>query len=170
MHEPIRVVIVGTGQMGAGIARLVLQRPGLALVGAYGRRAERGGLDFVGAVRLPPGAYSLRVFVRGARAADSGLRVLEIEVPAAADERPAMSPPLFRADAAGCVALQQSIAEVNQLQSEADDAVQNLNTGNKKDIHGTLVALEKADISFQLLMQVRNKIVAAYQEIMRMQI
>ena len=66
--------------------------------------------------------------------------------------------------------IRQSIAEVNQLQKEADDAVQNLNTGKNKDIHGTLIALEKADISFQLLMQVRNKIVAAYQEIMRMQI
>ena len=66
--------------------------------------------------------------------------------------------------------IQQSIAEVNQLQQEANDAVQNLNTGKNRDIHGTLIALEKADISFQLLMQVRNKIVAAYQEIMRMQI
>ena len=78
-----------------------------------GRRPclERGGLDFVGSVPLPAGLYSLRVFVRGARAADSGLRVLEIEVPAAADDRPAMLPPLFRGAAAGCVALQQSIAE-----------------------------------------------------------
>ena len=63
-----------------------------------------------------------------------------------------------------------SIAEVNRLQHEADGAVQKLNTGGNKDIHGTLIALEKADISFQLLMQVRNKIIAAYQEIMRMQI
>ena len=66
--------------------------------------------------------------------------------------------------------IEQSIAEVNQMQREADDAVQDLNTGRNKDIHGTLIALEKADISFQLLMQVRNKIIAAYQEIMRMQI
>ena len=66
--------------------------------------------------------------------------------------------------------IQQSIAEVNRLQSEADDAVQGLSTGKSKDIHGTLIALEKADISFQLLMQVRNKIIAAYQEIMRLQI
>ena len=66
--------------------------------------------------------------------------------------------------------IQQSIAEVNQLQGEADDAVQKLQTGDNKDIHGTLIALEKADISFQLLMQIRNKVIAAYQEIMRMQI
>ena len=66
--------------------------------------------------------------------------------------------------------MQQSIDEVNQLQNQADDAVQELSTGKNKDIHGTLIALEKADISFQLLMQIRNKIIAAYQEIMRMQI
>lgn len=66
--------------------------------------------------------------------------------------------------------IQQSIAEVNRLQTEADGAVRTLNTGENKDIHGTLIALEKADISFQLLMQVRNKIIAAYQEIMRLQI
>jgi hypothetical protein len=53
MHEPIRVLIVGTGQMGSGIARLVRRRPGLALVGAYGRRAERVGQDLGPAIGLP---------------------------------------------------------------------------------------------------------------------
>ena len=52
MHEPIRVLIVGTGQMGSGIARLVLRRPGLALVGAYARRAERVGQDLGPALGL----------------------------------------------------------------------------------------------------------------------
>jgi 4-hydroxy-tetrahydrodipicolinate reductase len=43
--QPFRVLILGTGQMGSGIARLVLEKPGLALVGAYGRRVERAGMD-----------------------------------------------------------------------------------------------------------------------------
>jgi hypothetical protein len=43
--EPLRVMILGTGQMGCGIARLVLQKKGLALVGAYARRAVRSGRD-----------------------------------------------------------------------------------------------------------------------------
>jgi 4-hydroxy-tetrahydrodipicolinate reductase len=49
---PIRVLTVGTGQMGCGIARLVLEKPGLELVGASARRAERAGLDLGRAVGL----------------------------------------------------------------------------------------------------------------------
>lgn len=45
MHDLIRVLILGTGQMGAGIARLVLQKQGLDLVGTYGRRSHRAGMD-----------------------------------------------------------------------------------------------------------------------------
>jgi 2,4-diaminopentanoate dehydrogenase len=51
-QEPIRVLVLGTGQMGSGIARLVLAKPGLALVGAYGRRSERAGLDVGQAIGL----------------------------------------------------------------------------------------------------------------------
>ena len=45
MHDFIRIVILGTGQMGSGIARLLLEKPGLELVGVYARRKERIGLD-----------------------------------------------------------------------------------------------------------------------------
>jgi 4-hydroxy-tetrahydrodipicolinate reductase len=41
----IRVLVLGTGQMGSGIARLVLKKHGLHLVGAYGRRRDRAGMD-----------------------------------------------------------------------------------------------------------------------------
>ena len=66
--------------------------------------------------------------------------------------------------------LTKSLEEVNKLQNEADKAIEELATGEVKDIHGTMLALKKADISLQLMMQVRNKIIDAYQEIMRMQI
>lgn len=52
MRDPIRVMVLGTGQMGAGIARLVLQKRGLQLVGAFARRAARGGLDLGPAIGL----------------------------------------------------------------------------------------------------------------------
>ena len=39
-----------------------------------------------------------------------------------------------------------------------------------KDIHGTMLALEKADLSMRLMLQVRNKLVSAYEEVMRMQV
>ena len=45
MRDIIRVLILGTGQMGSGIARLVLEKQGLQLIGAYARRAERAGMD-----------------------------------------------------------------------------------------------------------------------------
>ena len=66
--------------------------------------------------------------------------------------------------------LTESIGEVNRLQKEADKAANNLVTGKETDIHGTMIALEKANISFRLMMQVRNKIVSAYEEIKRMQV
>jgi flagellar hook-basal body complex protein FliE len=43
-------------------------------------------------------------------------------------------------------------------------------TGESQDLHNTVIAMQKADLSFQMMMQVRNKIVQAYQEIMRMQV
>jgi len=52
MREPIRVIVVGTGQMGAGIGRLVLSKQGLEFVGAYGRRSGRAGTDFGEAIGL----------------------------------------------------------------------------------------------------------------------
>jgi hypothetical protein len=52
MRDPIRVLIVGTGQMGCGIARLVLEKQGLELVGACGRRVSRAGTDLGRAIGL----------------------------------------------------------------------------------------------------------------------
>ena len=66
--------------------------------------------------------------------------------------------------------LKSAIGEVNKLQEDADQAVQDLATGKDKDIHNTMIALEKADVSFQLMMQVRNKIISAYETIMHMSV
>jgi len=52
MREPIRVLVLGTGQMGSGIARLVWQKEGLELVGGFGRRAGRAGMDLGAAIGL----------------------------------------------------------------------------------------------------------------------
>jgi flagellar hook-basal body complex protein FliE len=63
--------------------------------------------------------------------------------------------------------LKGSIDDVNQLQTEADRSIQRLIAGESKSLHETMIAMEKADISFRLMMEVRNKIVEAYNEIMR---
>jgi len=66
--------------------------------------------------------------------------------------------------------LKESIREVNKVQEQADQAIVDLTTGKKQDLHQTMVAIEKADVTFQLMMQVRNKIISAYEEVSRMQI
>ncbi len=52
MADAVRVLLLGTGQMGSGIARLILEKRGLALVGAYGRRRDRAGLDLGRAIGI----------------------------------------------------------------------------------------------------------------------
>ena len=52
LESPIRVLVLGTGQMGSGIARVVLEKEGLELVGAFGRRVERSGMDLGRAIGL----------------------------------------------------------------------------------------------------------------------
>ena len=64
--------------------------------------------------------------------------------------------------------LKEAVAEVNKLQMEAGEAIQKLAVGEGEGIHETMIAMEKAGLSFRMLMEVRNKVLAAYQEIMRM--
>jgi len=52
MRDPVRVLVLGTGQMGSGIARLVLRKRGLELVGSYARRIDRAGRDLGRALGL----------------------------------------------------------------------------------------------------------------------
>lgn len=66
--------------------------------------------------------------------------------------------------------LKESLSKVNHLQKTASDSVTALSVGQDQELHQTMIAVEKADISFQLMMQVRNKILSAYEEISRMQI
>jgi flagellar hook-basal body complex protein FliE len=56
------------------------------------------------------------------------------------------------------------------MQGQADEAISNLVAGRTKNIHETMLAIERADSSLKLMMQVRNKILDAYKEIMRMQV
>ncbi len=66
--------------------------------------------------------------------------------------------------------LKDALAKITEAQTQADVSVQSLLTGHSTNLHETMIALQKADVSFQLMLQVRNKIVGAYEEIMRMQL
>lgn len=65
--------------------------------------------------------------------------------------------------------LSENLEKANQIQLQADQAAKEMIAGKSKNIHETMLMLEKADMSFRLMMQVRNKIIDAYKEIMRMQ-
>ena len=66
-------------------------------------------------------------------------------------------------------ALQKTLDQVQEVQNHADQKVSELVTGKGGDLHSAMIAVEKADISFQLMMQVRNKIVRAYQDVQSLQ-
>ena len=61
-----------------------------------------------------------------------------------------------------------AVEKVNEMETQADQSVEQLMMG-KTGIHETMIALQKADISLRFLLQVRNKAMDAYREIMRMQ-
>ena len=65
--------------------------------------------------------------------------------------------------------LDSAMDDIDHLGGQAQDKVSQVLTGTGADVHSALIAVEKADLSFQLMMQVRNKIVSAYDEISRMQ-
>ena len=66
--------------------------------------------------------------------------------------------------------LSRSIADVNGQAQEADQLVEGLAAGEHANIHETMIAMEKSDISFRMMTRVQQKVISAYQEVMRMQI
>ncbi len=66
--------------------------------------------------------------------------------------------------------LKEAITDVNVLQKDSDKKMQDLATGKSTDIPQVMMATEKADIAMRMMVQVRNKIIDAYQEVMKMQV
>ncbi|MBM7705981.1 flagellar hook-basal body complex protein FliE [Chryseomicrobium aureum] len=66
--------------------------------------------------------------------------------------------------------LQQSIQQVDQAQKVSDQMTAGLISGRVENVHEVMIAAQKASLSLDLTMQVRNKMVEAYQEVMRMQV
>jgi flagellar hook-basal body complex protein FliE len=72
-------------------------------------------------------------------------------------------------DAGGFEAvLKDALGKVTEIHNEAEKAIKELASGG--DITQAILAMEKADMSFQVMVEVRNKLINAYQEIMRMQV
>lgn len=67
--------------------------------------------------------------------------------------------------------LQKSIDQVNQTQQQADAMAANFAAGDgNTNLHDVMIELQKANVSFQEMVQVRNKLVSAYQTMMNMQV
>ena len=89
--------------------------------------------------------------------------------PTVAPAAPAASPTRQAGAAFGDI-LQSLVTAADQQQQQADRTVQTLHGGGEKNLHAAMIAMEQADISLRYLVQVRNKAIEAYQEIMRMQL
>lgn len=64
----------------------------------------------------------------------------------------------------------QHLQQINQTQVDADSAIQQLVTGEADDIQDVVLSMAKADLTFRLVLEIRNRLIESYQEIMRMQV
>ena len=109
---------------------------------------------------------------------------MQMQIPAAAMQTYSLTTPAIGttpsvpdgAGAAGSAgggfgqALTNAISGLNESQNAADDASVRLAAGEPIDLHEVMLARETASLHFQLAVQVRNKLVEAYQDVMRMQV
>ena len=65
---------------------------------------------------------------------------------------------------------EQVLANQSQAETAANQAIQNLATGKADNLHAVSLAVAEADLSFRLILELRNKLTEAYQEVMRMQV
>ena len=66
--------------------------------------------------------------------------------------------------------LLENLKQVNELQQDATRAIEDLQTGQRDDVEGVILATQKADNAFRMLQAVRNKVVAAYEEVKQMRV
>ena len=96
-----------------------------------------------------------------------------LRLPEIAPVSPAETSPLAPAQSTGGASfrdiLSGAIDQVETSRADANQSVQRFLSGEGDDLHSTILASQRADLEFQMFMQVRNKVVSAYQEVMRMQ-
>ena len=66
--------------------------------------------------------------------------------------------------------LMKNIEQVNGLQKDADKAIEDLAMGKRDDVAGVMIAKQKADLAFKMLLQVRNKMMDAYEEVKQLRV
>lgn len=85
---------------------------------------------------------------------------------------PGVKPASQNADVSGTFQglFQTAVNTVEGLQTQADDSVQRFLSGENEDVHSAVLSVQRANLSFNLFQQVRNRVVSAYQEVMKMQV
>jgi flagellar hook-basal body complex protein FliE len=89
------------------------------------------------------------------------------------DIQPVISGPAKTAEKGSAsfdTAIKDALKEVSEVQNNADKAIEDFSKGDVQDIHTVVLAMEKADMSMQTLLQVRTKLLNAYNTIMSMQV
>ena len=66
--------------------------------------------------------------------------------------------------------LMKNISEVNDMQAEAQTAIEDLATGRRDDMAAVMTAKQKADVAFKMLLQVRNKMMDAYEDVKQIRV
>lgn len=97
--------------------------------------------------------------------ANPGLRILPADMPS-----PRVRGSSGPSEATFGEQLHSAVAGIDQQQLDAEYKLSGMLEGSGTDVHDAMIAVQKTDLSFQLMLQVRNKVVQAYQEIERMQL
>lgn len=107
--------------------------------------------------------------IRQAQDAAEGMRLPGIDTLTPAGKPGEVNPGQSTGDSFGSL-LGKMVEEVNAKQNASAEAVQALQSGGNVSLHQAVIAMEEASVSFQLMVEVRNKLLESYQEMMRMQI
>lgn len=95
---------------------------------------------------------------------------VQLADPASAIQMPGSAPAGQAGGALFHSMFSDAVNTVQNFQTEASQSVEELLSGASEDVHKPIIATQKADLAFQLFMQVRNKVVSAYQSVMGMQL
>lgn len=98
------------------------------------------------------------------------MNIASVSTAAAAQAAPAATQPAESGAGAFARLLTQFVRDAGNQQAQAEQSVTNIAAGRADNVHNAMLAMVKADLSFHLVLEIRNRLSEAYQEIMRMQI
>jgi len=93
-----------------------------------------------------------------------------VDLPGLAQAAPATGTAAPRSGGDFGSVLKEAVSEIEKVQGQADSSVQKFAAGEDVDLHNVMLDIQKAELSFRLMLEVRNKLIEAYREVMRMQV